>query len=109
MDRLHNSRKRLEAEVRSVRNDLDNMLGALHEESAGRVANARMRYDDAVRRARIRMAKTRAVARAGAMRAAGNVDVFAHQHPWRTAGMVLAAGVLAGALIGILTQQSRRY
>jgi ElaB/YqjD/DUF883 family membrane-anchored ribosome-binding protein len=107
MDRLENSRRRLNTDVQSVLGDVDDILTALRMESAGTITQARANYDAAVQRARIRIAQTKAVAKARSLRAVGEAEVFAHQHPWRTAGMALATGAAVGTLIGILSARKR--
>jgi ElaB/YqjD/DUF883 family membrane-anchored ribosome-binding protein len=108
MNRLEDANSRLRDDVRTLVSDVDEMLGALQLASAGSIEDARKRYDAAVLRARIRLARTRAATKAGAMRVAGDAELFAHQHPWRTAGMAFATGLVLGALIGVASASGRR-
>lgn len=103
MENLARAHKRLAADVETVIADMDEMLKALAVESADKTASVRARYEAALRRARIGIAETKALARARARRAVGDADVFAHQHPWRTAGMAAATGAALGAVIGLLS------
>jgi ElaB/YqjD/DUF883 family membrane-anchored ribosome-binding protein len=102
MEHLEHSRRRLAADVQTVLSDMDELLNALRMDSAATTADVRARYDAALRRARIRIAQTKARTRARAGQVIGRADVYAHHHPWRTAGMAVATGAALGAVVGIL-------
>lgn len=108
MNRLENAYSRLGDDVRKLVLDVDEMLRALQLASAGSIEEAGSRYDAAVLRARIRLARTKAATKARAARIAGEAELFAHQHPWRTAGMAFATGLVLGALIGVASGSGRR-
>lgn len=107
MNELSKSRRKLAADVRNVLADVDALLDTLQLENAGRLTHARARYDAALRRARIGIARTRAEAKRRTLRAVGDAEVFAHSHPWRIAGFALLAGVALGALLGLLGERER--
>jgi ElaB/YqjD/DUF883 family membrane-anchored ribosome-binding protein len=100
MNPVESSFRRLDKDVHIMLDDVDDMLEALKSESVGRT-------EAVLRRARIRIAQTKAAAKARTRRAVGEAEVFAHRHPWRTAGMALATGAALGAMIGILGTKSR--
>lgn len=102
MAQLEDSGRRLVADVKTVLADMDQFLEALRKDSSATSGDLRSRYDAAIRRARSQIADMRAVSTARARRVVVGADLFAHRHPWRTAGMAAASGVALGALVAAL-------
>jgi ElaB/YqjD/DUF883 family membrane-anchored ribosome-binding protein len=94
--------RQLADDVRTVVADMDQFLDALRSDSAGKAAALRARYDTTLAGAKLRLADARAAGTAATRRAIADADLFAHRHPWRTAGLAAAGGVAVGALFSVL-------
>ena len=95
-------RAQLVDDVKAVLADTEELLDALRTESKERVAGLRPRVEANIKRARARLAEAEATVTARARQVALHADSYAHENPWRTAGMAAAAGALLGAIVGVL-------
>jgi ElaB/YqjD/DUF883 family membrane-anchored ribosome-binding protein len=95
-------RAQLVDDVKAVLADTEELLDALRTESKDRVAGLRPRVEATIKRARTRLAEAEATVTARARHVARAADSYAHENPWRTAGMAAAGGALVGAMIGVL-------
>ena len=102
---LESSSKRLVDDLKAVRADMDQLIAALKADSRSVSSATVTRFNEAMQRMRTRLATTKALASARTRSAAGEVDVFAHQHPWRTATVAATAGIVVGALIALVTSR----
>ena len=95
-------RAQLVDDVKAVLADTEELLEALRTESKERIAGLRPRVEATIKRARMRLAESEAAVTARARQVARNADVYAHENPWKTAGMAAAGGALIGAMVGVL-------
>ncbi len=102
MTDLERSRKRLAADFNAMLGDVNDLLAAVKSGSNAKAIGLRSDVDDALYRARRRVADLRAVGKARARRAAAEADLYAHQHPWQLVGYAAATGVALGAIIGVV-------
>jgi ElaB/YqjD/DUF883 family membrane-anchored ribosome-binding protein len=98
MENVEHSRTRLAEELHAVRSDIDHLVKALKSDSTDLAGDARV----VLRRARSRIESTKAGAMGRARSSWYGVDGFAHGHPWRTAAVAVGAGLVIGALAGLL-------
>jgi len=96
------AREQLIDDVRAVIGDTEELLKALGSESKEKVAGARPRVEAALSRAKAQVVELEAAAEARARRAAHDVDIYAHENPWKTAGVAAGVGAALGAIIGVL-------
>jgi ElaB/YqjD/DUF883 family membrane-anchored ribosome-binding protein len=96
------AREQLIDDVRAVIGDTEELLKALGSESKEKVAAVRPRVEAGLSRARAQVAELEAAAEARARRAVHDVDVYAHDNPWKTAGVAAGVGAALGAIIGVL-------
>jgi ElaB/YqjD/DUF883 family membrane-anchored ribosome-binding protein len=95
-------RAQLVDDVKAVLADTEELLDALKTESKERVAGLRPRVEATLRRARARVAEAEANLTGRARQVALYADSYAHENPWRPAGMAAAVGALLGAMVGVL-------
>jgi ElaB/YqjD/DUF883 family membrane-anchored ribosome-binding protein len=96
------ARARLAEDVKVVLADTEELVEAVRTDSKERMTAARPRVEAALKRARTRVAELEASVAARARQVAREADVYAHEHPWQTAGMAAAGGALIGAVLGVL-------
>ena len=96
METVEHSRTRFAEELHAIRSDIDHLVKALKSDSTELAGDARA----ALHRARSRIESTKAMGRARS--SWYGVDGFAHGHPWRTAAVAVGAGLVIGALAGLL-------
>jgi ElaB/YqjD/DUF883 family membrane-anchored ribosome-binding protein len=95
-------RAQLVDDVKAVLADTEELLDALRTDSKERVAGLRPRVEAALKRARARVAEAEATVTARARQVVLHANAYAHENPWRTAGMAAAGGALLGAIVGVL-------
>jgi ElaB/YqjD/DUF883 family membrane-anchored ribosome-binding protein len=98
MDNVERFGTRLTDDMRAVRSDIDHLVAALTSDSTHAARNARA----ILRRAKARIQNTRRGVIGRARSSWYGVDGFAHGHPWQTATVAVAAGIVIGALAGLL-------
>lgn len=94
------SKDKLMADFRAVILDAEELLHATANQAGEKVSAARGRVQESLRTAKeeLHHIETAAVDRAKA--AANATDTYVHQHPWQSAGIAAAVGVVIGMLIG---------
>jgi ElaB/YqjD/DUF883 family membrane-anchored ribosome-binding protein len=94
------SKDKLMADFRAVILDAEELLHATANQAGEKVSAARGRVQESLRTAKqeLQDAETAAVDKARV--AAHATDAYVHQHPWQTAGIAAAVGVVIGMLIG---------
>jgi ElaB/YqjD/DUF883 family membrane-anchored ribosome-binding protein len=94
------SRDKLARDFRVVLADAEELFKATANETGERVKTARARLETNLEAARARVADMERSALERARAAAQETDRFAHENPWKTAGIAAGAGFLIGLLIG---------
>jgi ElaB/YqjD/DUF883 family membrane-anchored ribosome-binding protein len=93
------SKQKLMDDLSAVVNDAEELLKATASQTGERVTAIRARAEETLRTAKARLADSQDALIDRAKVAAQETDAFAHENPWKTAGIAAAVGVLIGALI----------
>jgi len=91
---------KLVADMRIVLADTEQLLKAVIGQSGEKLAALQPRIEENLRNARARLAEFEQVATEKARAAVDATDNYAHEHPWRIAGVSALVGVALGLLIG---------
>jgi len=91
---------KLKQDLQAVMVDAEELLKATAAQTGERIEKARVRAEDSLRAARLRLAETSAAAGERASVAARDVDDQVHKHPWASVGIAAGIGLLLGLLIG---------
>jgi ElaB/YqjD/DUF883 family membrane-anchored ribosome-binding protein len=94
------TREKLAADMRTVLADTEQLLKAAIGQSGEKLAALQPRIEENLRNARARLAEFEQVATERAREAAEATDAYAHEHPWKVAGLSALLGVAVGLLIG---------
>lgn len=94
------SQEKLVSDIRAVIADAEEILKATADQTGEKIANLRVRIQDRLLGARIRLDaaeaalidKTRAAARAA--------DDYVHESPWQAVGIGVGVGFLIGIILG---------
>ncbi|MDE2158704.1 MAG: DUF883 domain-containing protein [Burkholderiales bacterium] len=100
MDTVTVSRDKLVGDVKSVIADAEELLKATASDASERVKSLRPRLEESVRNARQRLSEAEHAVREKASAAGAAAERYAHENPWRIAGIAAAIGVLVGLVIG---------
>ena len=82
--------------------DTEELLKAVGTDSKEKIASVKPRIESAIERARARIGETEFALEAHARKRARQLDAYATEHPWQTAGAAAALGAAVGAIIGVL-------
>jgi len=93
------SKQKLMDDLSAVVNDAEELLKATASQTGERVNAIRGKAEETLRAAKARLADSQEALIDKAKVAAQETDAFAHENPWKTAGIAAAVGVLIGALI----------
>jgi ElaB/YqjD/DUF883 family membrane-anchored ribosome-binding protein len=96
------ARERLVSDVRSVLTDTEEIVQAATSESKEKVASLRPRVDASLQRAKTRLREIESAVEVRARETAHRADVYAHEHPWQTAGVAAGIGAAVGAVVALL-------
>lgn len=99
-------RERLVSDVKMLVADAEEFLLAVAAESKDKIAGIRPRLQAAIQRARTQAAEVEAEFEARAREGARRMDVYASEHPWRTAGIAAAVGATVGAIVAVLLSRN---
>jgi ElaB/YqjD/DUF883 family membrane-anchored ribosome-binding protein len=94
------SREKLVTDVKVVLSDAEDLLRATAADASERVKSLRPKLEESVRSAKARVAETERAVLDRTKAAAAATDRFAHDNPWKTAGVAGAVGLLLGLVIG---------
>ena len=92
--------QKLKQDLQTVVTDFEELLKATASQTGERIEKVRARAEDSLRAARLRLAEASAAVGQSARVAAHDIDDHVHQHPWASAGIAAAIGMLIGLLIG---------
>jgi ElaB/YqjD/DUF883 family membrane-anchored ribosome-binding protein len=93
-------REKLMSDLRTVIADAEEVLKVTADQASAGAADLRVRMQERLQQARIRLhdLQDSAVARA---KAAGHAaDDYVHEHPWKAIGVAAGIGMIIGLLIG---------
>jgi ElaB/YqjD/DUF883 family membrane-anchored ribosome-binding protein len=94
------SKDKLMADFRAVILDAEELLHATANQAGEKVSAARGRVQESLRTAKEELQHIESAAVDRAKAAANATDTYVHQHPWQSAGIAAAVGVVIGMLIG---------
>lgn len=91
---------RLVQDLRTLVTDAEELVKATAAETGERIRDARLRLQDRLHAARARLADAERALVEKSKAAAQATDRFAHENPWKVAGIAAGVGLLLGLLIG---------
>ena len=91
---------RLIQDLRTLVADAEDLVKATAAETGERIKTARVRLEDNLRVARVRLDEAQLALLERSKAAAAATDRFAHENPWRVAGIAAGLGLLLGLLLG---------
>lgn len=93
------TKDKLVADMKVVMADAEELLRATASAAGEKVSAARMRMEDSLRSARVKVAEAQEVMADRAKAAAQATDDYVHAHPWKAVGFAAAIGMIVGMLI----------
>src|SRR5690349_728253 len=90
------TREKLVADMRTVLTDTEQLLKDVIGQSGEKLAALRPRIEENLRNARARLEELEQVATERVRAAAHTTDAYAHEHPWKVAGLATLLGVAVG-------------
>jgi ElaB/YqjD/DUF883 family membrane-anchored ribosome-binding protein len=93
------TKDKLVADMKVVMADAEELLKATASAAGEKAAAARVRMEDSLRTARVKVAEAQEVMRDRAKQAAQATDDYVHAHPWKAVGFGAAVGIIVGMLI----------
>ena len=100
MDGNDVTRDKLAADLRLVIADAEELLRATANQAGEKVAAARVRIQDSMDAAKVRLSEVSTAGVEQAKAAARATDDFVHERPWTAVGIGAAVGVILGLLMG---------
>jgi ElaB/YqjD/DUF883 family membrane-anchored ribosome-binding protein len=91
---------RLVQDLRILVADAEELVKATAAETGERIKTARTRLEEHLRVARLRLDDAQQALIDQSKAAAAATDRFAHENPWKVAGIAAGLGLLLGLLIG---------
>jgi ElaB/YqjD/DUF883 family membrane-anchored ribosome-binding protein len=91
---------RLVQDLRTLVADAEDLVRATAAETGERIKTARARLEENLRVARVRLDDAQQALVERSKAAAAATDRFAHENPWKVAGIAAGLGLLLGLLIG---------
>jgi ElaB/YqjD/DUF883 family membrane-anchored ribosome-binding protein len=93
------TKDKLIADMKVVMADAEELLRATASAAGEKVSAARMRMEDSLRTARVKVAEAQDVMADKAKAAAQATDDYVHAHPWKAVGFAAAIGMIVGMLV----------
>ncbi len=93
------TRERLAADFRVVIKDAEELLRATANSAGETAAAARIRVQDSLEAAKVRLAHLSEASTERAKAAARATDDYVHDHPWHAVGVAALVGLVLGTLI----------
>ena len=94
------TREKLAADMRVVLADTEQLLKAVVGQSGEKLAALQPRIEENLRNAKAKLQEFEQAAEEKVRNAAHATDDYAHEHPWKIAGLSALIGVAVGLLIG---------
>jgi ElaB/YqjD/DUF883 family membrane-anchored ribosome-binding protein len=95
----HVNTDKLVADLKVVIADAEELLRATASAAGEKASAARVKMEDSVRAAKVKLAQAQDVMADRAKAAAAATDDYVHAHPWKAVGFAAAIGVILGMLI----------
>ena len=92
----------LVTDAKLMLSDTEELLKAVGTDSKEKIASVKPRIEAGIERARARIAEMEFALEARARKHARELNAYASDHPWQTAGAAAALGAALGAIIGVL-------
>lgn len=93
------TKDKLAADLKIVIADAEELLKATASQAGEKVAAARVKIQDSLDTAKVKLARVGEAGVDKAKEAARATDDFVHEHPWKAVGIGAALGVIVGMLI----------
>ena len=93
------TKDKLAADLRVVIADAEELLKATASQAGEKVAAARVKIQESLDVAKIKLARVGEAGVDKAKEAARATDDFVHEHPWKAVGIGAALGLIVGMLI----------
>lgn len=93
------TKDKLIADMKVVMADAEELLRATASAAGEKVSAARMRMEDSLRTARVKVAEAQDVMADKAKAAAQATDDYVHAHPWKAVGFAASIGMIVGMLV----------
>lgn len=93
------TKDKLVADMRVVIADAEELLKATASAAGEKVSAARLRMEDSLRSAKVKVAEAQEVVSDKARAAARATDDYVHANPWRAVGIAAGIGLVVGMLI----------
>jgi ElaB/YqjD/DUF883 family membrane-anchored ribosome-binding protein len=93
------SKDKLVSDMKVVIADAEELLKATASAAGDKAAAARVKIEESLRAAKIKIAKAEEVVVDSAKAAARATDDYVHAHPWKAVGTATAVGIIIGMLI----------
>ena len=94
------SKEKLVSDMKLVIADAEEILRATANQAGEKVGELRVRIQERLRDAKIRLQDAEAALVDKTKAAARATDDFVHEHPWQAVGVAAAIGLALGVLIG---------
>ena len=93
------TKDKLVADMKVVMADAEELLRATASAAGEKVSAARMRMEDSLRTAKVKVAEAQEIMADKAKAAAQATDDYVHAHPWKAVGFAAAIGMIVGMLV----------
>ena len=90
---------KLTSDLKVVISDAEELLRATASQAGEKAAAARVKIQESLDIAKVRLASVGEAGLEQAREAARTTDEFVHTHPWKAVGIGAAAGIILGMLI----------
>jgi ElaB/YqjD/DUF883 family membrane-anchored ribosome-binding protein len=94
------TKEKLIEDLKVVASDVEELLKATANQTGEKIAAARVRAQESLRGAQMRLAEVGDEVTARARAAAEATDEYVHDNPWQAVGIAAGVGFLIGYLIG---------
>lgn len=96
---MENSKDRLMQDLKAVMADAEELLKATASQTGERIAAARVKAEESLQSAKIRLGEVQGIAIEQAKVVAKKADNYVAANPWQAVGIATVAGIVIGALI----------
>ena len=96
---MENSKDRLMQDLKAVMADAEELLKATASQTGERIAAARVKAEESLQSAKIRLGEVQGIAIEQAKVVAKKTDNYVAANPWQAVGIATVAGIAIGALI----------
>lgn len=94
------SKEMLVNDFKVVVADAEALLKATANQGGEKVAELRVKTEESLKAAKVRIAEAQSVVVAKTKEAAKVTDEFVHENPWKSIGFAASVGLIVGLLIG---------